>query len=100
MSKHDLRERVAAIGRIAYHCDGCDPTHIVAAYPVTHIRAGKRLCRECAEEHDRRGFAAGRRHGRCSTCSAMDDLSQTIADLWQCSECVADEARERSEQRQ
>lgn len=92
MSKHDVR--------IAYHCDGCDPTHIVAAYPVTHIRGGQRLCGECAEEHDRRELSGGKRHGRCMSCAAMDDLDQTIGDLWQCSDCVTAEARERSEQRQ
>jgi ribosomal protein L37AE/L43A len=104
MSKHDVRRRLMASGaRLgqAYHCDACDPTHIVAAYPVTHIRNGKRLCGECAEEHDRRDRElAAPLVGRCHTCSRNDHLSRTIGDLWQCSECVTAEARQRSEQRQ
>lgn len=102
MSNQDLHRRVMARRTWlaqAYHCDGCDPTHIVAAYPVTHIRGDRRLCGECAEEHDRRELAAPAL-GRCHTCSRTDHLSRTIGDLWQCSDCVTDEARERSEQRQ
>lgn len=86
------------------HCDACDPERLVAAYPVTHVRAGKRLCGECAEEHDRRELAApalaAPALGRCHTCSRVAHVSRTIVDLWQCSDCVADEARERSEARQ
>lgn len=103
MSKHDLHRRLMARRTWLtheYHCDACDPTHIVAAYPVTHIRGGQRLCGECAEERDRRELAAPKRHGRCMSCTATSDLELTMSDLWQCSECVTDEARQRSEQRQ
>lgn len=102
MSKHDLHRRLMARTTWltqAYHCDACDPTHIVAAYPVTYIRAGKRLCGECAEEHDRRSLAAPH-VGCCQSCSRVTDITRTIADIWQCSDCVTAEARERSEQRQ
>jgi uncharacterized CHY-type Zn-finger protein len=107
MSKQDLHRRVMARSMWltqthhypqAYHCDGCDPTHIVAAYPVTHIRGNKRLCGECADEYDRRELAAVKR--QCMSCGALVALSETIGDLWQCSDCVTDEARVRSEQRQ
>lgn len=84
--------------RNQYHCDGCDPEKIVAPYIRTHLRDGKRLCCECADEHDRRSF--GTSFGRCHTCSRVDYLTRTIGDLCQCSDCVTTERRERDEARQ
>lgn len=76
------------------HCTACDPTGIVAETVVIH-HDGRDLCRECAED------APGLAHPtRCHSCGRLKPIVRVIGDLWQCYECVVDEARERSEQRQ